>query len=104
MQHLEPRAQVAAKQRVLEDNLARIGKVRPETMLAPIRGPDWGYRYRARISTRYVIKKETMLVGFHERRSSFIADMRSCEVLPPRISDLLLPLRELLGSLSIRER
>ena len=104
MQHLEPRAQVAAKQRVLEDNLARIGKVRPETMLAPILGPDWGYRYRARISTRYVIKKETMLVGFHERRSSFIADMRSCEVLPKRISALLLPLRELLGSLSIRER
>ncbi|HEY5929362.1 MAG TPA: TRAM domain-containing protein, partial [Burkholderiales bacterium] len=104
MQHLEPRAQVAAKQRVLEDNLGRIGKVRPETMLAPIRGPDWGYRYRARISTRYVIKKETMLVGFHERRSSFIADMRSCEVLPPRISALLLPLRVLLGSLSIRER
>lgn len=104
MQHLEPRAQVAAKQRVLEDNLARIGKVRPETMLAPIRGPDWGYRYRARISTRYVIKKEAMLVGFHERRSSFIADMRSCEVLPPRVSALLLPLRELLGGLSIRER
>lgn len=104
MQHLEPRAQVAAKQRVLEDNLARIGKVRPESMLAPIRGPDWGYRYRARISTRYVIKKETMLVGFHERRSSFIADMRSCEVLPPRISALLMPLRELLGGLSIRER
>lgn len=104
MQHLEPRAQVAAKQRVLEDNLARIGKVRAETMLAPIRGPDWGYRYRARMSARYVVKKEAMLVGFHERRSSFIADMRSCEVLPARISALLLPLRDLVSSLSIRDR
>ncbi|HEX7811892.1 MAG TPA: 23S rRNA (uracil(1939)-C(5))-methyltransferase RlmD [Burkholderiales bacterium] len=104
MQHLEPRAQVAAKQRVLEDNLARIGKVRAETMLAPIRGPNWGYRYRARMSARYVVKKGTMLVGFHERRSSFIADMRSCEVLPARISALLLPLRELVSSLSMRDR
>lgn len=104
MQHLEPRAQVAAKQRVLEDNLARIGKVRAETMLAPIRGPNWGYRYRARMSARYVVKKAAMLVGFHERRSSFIADMRSCEVVPPRISALLLPLRDLVSSLSIRDR
>lgn len=104
MQHLDPRAQVAAKQRVLEDNLARIGKVRPETMLAPIRGPDWGYRYRARLSARYVVKKAAMLVGFHERRSSFVADMRRCEVVPERISALLLPLRELVSALSIRDR
>lgn len=104
LQHLDPRAQVAAKQRVLEDNLARIGKVRPETMLAPIRGPDWGYRYRARLSARYVVKKGAMLVGFHERRSSFIADMRSCEVIPARISALLLPLRALVSALSIRDR
>jgi 23S rRNA (uracil1939-C5)-methyltransferase len=104
MQHLEPRAQVAAKQRVLEDNLSRIGKVRPEIMLAPIHGPTWGYRYRARLGSRYVLKKSTMLVGFHERRSTFVADMASCEVLPARISALLLPLRQLFAALSIRER
>lgn len=104
MQHLEPRAQVAAKQRVLEDNLARIGKVRPEAMLAPIHGPTWGYRYRARMSARYVVKKSAMLVGFHERRSSFIADMDSCEILPARISALLPRLRELIAGLSIRDR
>ena len=66
MQHLEPRAQVAAKQRVLEDNLARIGKVTPETILSPIHGPTWQYRYRARFSARHVAKKGT-LVGFRER-------------------------------------
>jgi 23S rRNA (uracil1939-C5)-methyltransferase len=104
MQHLEARAQVSAKQRVLEDNLARIGKVVPGQMLAPIRGPSWGYRYRARFSARYVVKKQAMLVGFHERRSSFVADMRRCEVVPPRISALLVPLRELVGALSIRDR
>lgn len=104
MQHLEPRAQVAAKQRVLEDNLSRIGKVTPETMLAPIHGPTWGYRYRARLGSRYVLKKATMLVGFHERRSTFVADMASCEILPARISELLSPLRQLFEALSIRER
>lgn len=103
MQHLEPRAQVAAKQRVLEDNLARIGKVKPETILAPIHGPTWQYRYRARFSARYVAKKGT-LVGFRERRSSFVVDMQTCEVVPARISAMLFPLRELVASLSIRER
>jgi 23S rRNA (uracil1939-C5)-methyltransferase len=103
MQHVEPRAQVAAKQRVLEDNLARIGKVTPETILSPIHGPTWQYRYRARFSARHVAKKGT-LVGFRERRSSFVVDMESCEVVPARISALLLPLRKLIASLSIHER
>ena len=104
MQHLEPHAQVAAKQRVLEDSLWHIGKVRAETMLRAIYGQAWGYRHRARLSVRLVPKKGGVLVGFHERKSSFIADMASCEVLPRRVSDLLLPLRSLVAGLSIPTR
>ena len=104
LQHMNLPMQVAAKQRVLEDNLWHIGKVRPEQVLPAIHGPGWGYRHRARLTVRNVLKKGTVLVGFHEKRSSFVADMTSCEVLPRRISDLLLPLRELVGSLSIRAR
>ena len=104
MQHLEAGAQVAAKQRVLEDNLWHIGKVRAEAILPAIYGPAWGYRHRARISVKYVRKKERVLIGFHEKRSSFVADMERCEILPPRISALLVPLRALVGQLSIRER
>ncbi len=104
MQHLEPSAQVAAKQRVLEDNLWHIGRVRADTLLPPVYGPAWEYRFRARLSARYVAKKGSMLVGFHEKRSSFIADMRECRILPKRISNQLIPLRELIGRLSIRDR
>jgi 23S rRNA (uracil1939-C5)-methyltransferase len=95
---------VAAKQRVLEDNLKHIGRVKPELMLRPIHGPTWGYRYRARLSVRHVAKKGGMLVGFHEKKSGFITDMRSCEVVPRHVSDLLVPLRELIGALSIRDQ
>jgi 23S rRNA (uracil1939-C5)-methyltransferase len=104
LQHMEPSAQVAAKQRILEENLRRIGKTMPEQMLPPIQGPAWGYRHRARLSVRLVQKKGGVLVGFHERKSSFIADMHRCEILPPRTSALIDPLRELIGNLSIRER
>ena len=104
MQHLDPRAQLAAKQRVLEDNLRHIGKVRPELVFPPIEGPHWGYRQRARISVRYVTKKDTVLVGFHEKKSSFVADMRECRVLPPHVSALLMPLRALIGGMSLRDR
>ena len=103
LQHLDVRAQVAAKQRVLEDNLARIGKVRPAQVLAPIVGPAWGYRHRARFSARYVAKKGGALIGFRERKSSFVTDMASCEVVPPTISALLPRLRALVHDLSIRE-
>lgn len=104
MQHLDARAQVAAKQRVLEDNLWHIGKVRADQMLSPIHGPTWGYRRRARMTARYVVKKGGSLVGFHEKKSSFVTDMSSCEVLLPRVSKLLPALREMVGKLSIRER
>lgn len=104
LQHLNAPAQVAAKQRVLEDNLRHIGKVTAGQMLSPIHGPTWGYRRRARMTARYVVKKGGSLIGFHEKKSSFVADMTSCEVLPAHISKLLLPLRELVGALSIRER
>ncbi len=104
LQHMDARAQVAAKQRILEDNLKHIGKVKPQLILPAVYGAAWGYRYRARLSVRYVTKKGRVLVGFHEKRSSFVADMQACEVMPPRISALIMPLRELVGSLSIRDR
>ncbi len=104
MQHLAPAAQVAMKQRVLEDNLWHLGKVRPELVLRPIEGPPWGYRLRARLSVRWVAKKGTVLVGFHERKSSYVADMRECHVVPRHISDMLMPLRELIGKMEARER
>ena len=104
MQHLDAVAQVAVKQRILEDSLWHIGKVKAETILPPIHGQTWGYRERARISVRHVIKKGKTLIGFHERRSSFVADMQSCEILTPKISALILPLAELIGGLSIRDK
>jgi len=104
MQHFHVGAQIATKQRALEDGLWHLGKVKPERVLRPIEGPSWGYRYRARLSVRYVMKKGKVLVGFHERKSSYVADMDSCEVLPPTLSALLTPLSELVASMDQRDR
>ncbi|MFA7269051.1 MAG: 23S rRNA (uracil(1939)-C(5))-methyltransferase RlmD [Sterolibacterium sp.] len=104
MQHLQPTAQAAAKQRVLEDAFWHIARLYPEELYPVIYGPAWGYRYRARLSARFVPKKGGALVGFHECRSSYVADMDSCEVLPPKISGLLRPLRDLVDGLSQPER
>ncbi|AVR97881.1 23S rRNA (uracil(1939)-C(5))-methyltransferase RlmD [Pseudoduganella armeniaca] len=104
MQHLEPSAQVAIKQRVLEDNLWHLSKVKPELMMRPMYGPTWGYRYRARLSSRFVAKKGTVLVGFHEKKSVYVADIQSCQILPKHVSDMMMPLRALIGSLSIFDK
>ena len=103
MQHLHIGGQVAVKQRVLEDNLRFIGRVSPDNLLRAIEGPAWGYRYRARLSVRYVRKKGQVLVGFHERKSSYVTDMAVCPVLPPHVSALLLPLRTLIASMDAKE-
>jgi 23S rRNA (uracil1939-C5)-methyltransferase len=103
MQHLDVAGQVAIKQRVLEDNLWHLGKVKADMVLRPIEGPAWGYRWRARFSVRHVRKKGVVLVGFHERKSRYVADIRECHVVPQHVSDLLLPLRDLIGSMDAIE-
>ncbi len=104
IQHLHAGAQVAVKQRVLEDNLEHLAKVRPEVVLRPIEGPAWGYRNRARLSVRHVVRKGGVLVGFHERKSRYVADMTVCPVLPPHISAMLSALRDLIGSMDLRDK
>jgi 23S rRNA (uracil1939-C5)-methyltransferase len=104
LQHADPALQVAEKQRGLMENLARIGNVKPETQLAPVAAGPWGYRHRARLSVRRVERRGGVLVGFRERRSTHVAEMRECHVLPSGVSDLIVPLRKLIENLSIRER
>ncbi len=100
MQHLDPRAQLAMKQRVLEDNLRYLGRIKPEVLLRPISGPAWEYRYRGRLSI-FKIPKGRVLVGFHQKKGSRITDMLSCDILPKHVSDLLPRWRELIGHISI---
>ena len=104
MQHLEFNAQIAAKGKVLIDNLKHIGKVVPEHILPPLKGIPWHYRHRARLSARYVDKKGGALVGFREKGTSYVADMNECLILPKHISDLIPHLRTLLNSLSIKDK
>lgn len=103
LQHADISTQVASKQRILEDNLWHIAKVKPESMLPPIVGPTWGYRHKARLRARYVPMKGRVLVGFNEKHSSYVADMKECHVLPPHVSALIVPMQELLAKLSIRD-
>ena len=104
LQHADPALQLAEKERGLVENLARIGKVAPKRLLPAIADHPWGYRHRARLSVRRVPKKGGVLVGFRERRSTYVAEMRECHVLPAEVSSLVLPLRDLVEKLSINDR
>jgi 23S rRNA (uracil1939-C5)-methyltransferase len=104
LQHLDFAAQVAAKQRLLENDLWHIGKVKADNILPPLYGPAWGYRHKARLSVKYVEKKQRVLVGFNEKATRYVADMNSCEVLVPEVSALIAPLQSMILQLSIRDK
>ena len=104
LQHLSAPAQLAAKERQLLDNLERIGRVRPERVLPPLRGPAWAYRSRARLGVKYVHKKGRVLAGFRERAKPYLADLRRCEVLIEPLATLPEDLAALVETLAIRER
>ncbi|MDH3924034.1 MAG: TRAM domain-containing protein, partial [Xanthomonadales bacterium] len=103
LQHLDPQKQIEAKQNTLLQNLERIGKIKPEEVWDPLTGPLWGYRRKARLSVRYVHKKERVLVGFRERYGRFVADMQTCFILDERIASQLVPLSELICSMDARQ-
>jgi 23S rRNA (uracil1939-C5)-methyltransferase len=104
LQHMEAGAQIRAKQQVLLDNLGHIGKVEPETVLPPLTGQIWGYRTKGRLGTKDVIKKGKVLVGFREKRSSYVADLYRCEVLHPSVGEKFQELSALIEQLDARAR
>jgi 23S rRNA (uracil1939-C5)-methyltransferase len=104
LQHMSESSQIHAKQEVMLDNLRQIGKVEPLTVLPPLQSDHWNYRRKARLGVKFVPKKGGVLVGFREKQSGYLAVMDSCEVLDERFSQLIMPLRELIGKISIAKR
>ncbi|HEY6125720.1 MAG TPA: 23S rRNA (uracil(1939)-C(5))-methyltransferase RlmD [Steroidobacteraceae bacterium] len=102
LQHLDPAAQIAAKQKELAANLERIGNVTPAEWLPPLLGPHWNYRRRARLSSRFVAKKGRSLVGFREKQGKYVADVQRCEVLAEPVASLVAALAELLTGMARR--
>lgn len=99
LQHLEPDQQLLQKQKILLDNLARIGSVAPKQIAPPINGPVWHYRRKARLSVKWVFKKEKVLIGFREHNGRYVADTHSCHILAGGIGALLPELGSLVASL-----
>lgn len=100
-QHVGPDYQVTHKQSAMLDQMQRISGLKPDEIITPVTGPVWGYRRRARLGVKYVEKKQKLLVGFREKKSPFIADISHCEVLHPRVRNMLVDLQDLIGHLSV---
>lgn len=104
LQHIDEDYQLEHKQAVLLELLAHHGEVEPARLAAPIRGPQWGYRRKARLGAKHVAKKGGVIVGFRERASPYVTDCQACDVLDARVARELPALRALLDGLSIRDR
>ena len=104
LQHLSADAQLEMKQTELRENLERVGKVTPREWLAPLRGPVWNYRRRARLGSKFVTKKDRVVVGFRERLAPYVAEVHRCEVLAHPVGELVAALAAMLNELSIRHR
>ncbi len=103
LQHLSSQQQIAIKQQALIEQFKHFGDSTLDQLAAPITGPTLKYRTKARLGVKYVEKKQTVLVGFREINGRYITDMNRCEILAEPLPDLIQPLRELLGQLSIKQ-
>ncbi len=101
LQHMHPTQQILFKQNVLLEQLQHFGNLKPKEILSPLTGPVWNYRHKARLSVKYVDKKDALLVGFHEKNGRYVADLKSCQVLHAKVGQLIEPLKILIMQLSI---
>lgn len=101
LQHLQSTQQIAFKQKVLLEQLKHFGNLIPQEIIPPLTGPEWGYRYKARLSVKYVDKKNALLIGFHEKNGRYVADLSCCPVLHPSVGQLIEPLKKMIMQLTI---
>jgi 23S rRNA (uracil1939-C5)-methyltransferase len=104
LQHLSVLDQILHKQNVLVEQLQHIGGVKAQEIIQPLMGPEWSYRRKARLGAKYVLKKNSLLVGFREKRSSFVVEMDRCEVLHETIGTNILALKALIMDLDIYDK
>ncbi|MBL7251202.1 23S rRNA (uracil(1939)-C(5))-methyltransferase RlmD [Alloalcanivorax sp. C16-2] len=104
LQHVAPASQIQRKEAVLAEQLAHFGGLQPDRWLAPLTGPVTGYRGKARLGAKFIEARGETLVGFREKRNSFLADLHRCEVLIPEVGHRLDDLRALMDSLESRRR
>ncbi|MEP1214572.1 MAG: 23S rRNA (uracil(1939)-C(5))-methyltransferase RlmD [Marinobacter sp.] len=104
LQHMDSDAQIRFKEDTLREHFAHFGGIEPEEWVPPMRSPALGYRRKARLGVKYVPARESVLVGFREKRNSFLTDIDRCVVLDPRIGDRITSLREMLHGLEAYRR
>ncbi|HAU06444.1 MAG TPA: 23S rRNA (uracil(1939)-C(5))-methyltransferase RlmD [Gammaproteobacteria bacterium] len=104
LMHMAPQAQLELKQKTLAEQLQHFGQLQPQQWLQALTGPVLGYRRKARLGVKYIIKKERLVVGFREKRSPYLALLDSCSVLDPRVGQRLADLSRLVATLSIYDQ
>jgi 23S rRNA (uracil1939-C5)-methyltransferase len=99
LQHMSVSTQIDLKTQTMLDQLKHFGQVTPVNLLPPLSALQTGYRRKARLGAKFVIKKDQVFVGFREKKSHYLADIQSCAVLYPAVGERLLELRALIASL-----
>ncbi|MBI2784841.1 MAG: 23S rRNA (uracil(1939)-C(5))-methyltransferase RlmD [Legionella longbeachae] len=100
LQHMSEQEQIHFKEEQLLDLLSRYGHTQPESVLEPLVASHWNYRNKARLSVRYVEKKQSSMVGFRERANPrYITEITQCPVLNAKLDGDIVPLRHLIDSM-----
>lgn len=89
LQHMGPEVQLQHKQEAVLQQLQHTTGITPRHILPPLQAEAWGYRRKARLGVKYVLKKDKLLVGFREHQGLFLADCEHCDVLHPSVGEKL---------------
>ncbi|BAJ03150.1 23S rRNA (uracil(1939)-C(5))-methyltransferase RlmD [Shewanella violacea] len=103
LQHLSIDKQRNHKQDALVGLMAKLGQAEAETLAPALIGKEWDYRRRARLATFYDRKTKHTTLGFRAKASKQVVKIEHCPVLAAPLSDLILPLSQVLNRLASKK-
>lgn len=102
LQHLSAAGQLALKERTLKEHFKHFAHLDIPQLEPAIQENTYHYRHKARLSVKDVLKKNKVLIGFHEHNGRYVAEIEECAILAKPLGDKLPLLTQLVSSLNAR--
>mgnify|MGYP001367179136 CR=1 FL=1 len=104
LQHMQADMQLELKQQTVKELLQHQAQSTAEHWLPPLTSSEFQYRRKARLSVKYVDKKQKLLIGFREKQGRYVADIDYCDILTASAGHQLQAMAAMVEQLSIHKK
>ena len=96
VQHMQYGLQLEIKQQAVAEQLSKLAGLKPQEWLPTLTAGEWRYRTRTHLAMLWDKQSKVLRLGFRARKDHEVVEVGHCQVLDPRLSELLPALKALM--------